>query len=348
MKEELLKILKCPACKGKFDLKIENQTFEIKEGELKCRSCASVFKISNGIVILIKHTEIDESKKKEIEGWKARRRKAEKTSEVKVEKEQTEYQSTSYLLSLPYINKTSLPERVNEAEIKYWENVSSCFDICLKRLSITKNLRLLEVGAGSGWASKRFSDLGCNVVAMDLSIDNLTDANHFIELTDSYFERIVGDFENIPFENSFFDVVFACATLHHSAKLSTMIGELKRVLKKGGVIFVINEPMRPITRSENYFLEKNEEKKLGINEHIYSFFQYKYAFLRNLMPSRMFLMEFESKNSFESILNWLESQKQFKFRVCNLFMRRTFLKPALEFFWILFMSGNLNIYAKKI
>jgi len=351
MKKDLMEMIRCLSCGGKFDLEVDFQEIEIKKGKLKCKTCSSLYQIIDGIVVLLNNEVIDESKKKEIEGWSSRRQGTEKSLESNNEKvddmKKEDLSSIDYLLSLPYINKNSIPSWVSQTEIKYWEKVSSCFDICLKKLNLNENLKILEVGAGSGWACGYFSKLGCYAIANDICFDNLTDAIHFVEMTDSYFERVVGDAEDLPFEDELFDVVFACATLHHSSNPTSLVRELKRVLRKGGVIFIINEPLRPITRKENDLLANNEEKKLGINEHIFSYFEYKKAFLRNMMPSKIFLEEFESKSSFEGMVNWIKSEDGFKYRVCNLMFKKE-LKPILELFWMLFLGGNLNIYAKKI
>jgi len=55
--------------------------------------------------------------------------------------------------------------------------------------------------------------------------------------------------------------------------------ELKRVLKRHGQIVIINEPLRSILQSEQILLQSNEEKKLGMSEHIYNYWEYKLPFL---------------------------------------------------------------------
>ena len=54
MKRELIDILACPVCKGKLELKIdeENDT-EIATGSLHCRNCDVRYPISEGIPNLL-------------------------------------------------------------------------------------------------------------------------------------------------------------------------------------------------------------------------------------------------------------------------------------------------------
>lgn len=49
MKESLLKILACPACKGDLELDIEKSDKEIIEGILTCQSCNRDYPIRNYI-----------------------------------------------------------------------------------------------------------------------------------------------------------------------------------------------------------------------------------------------------------------------------------------------------------
>ena len=54
MDKSLMKILVCPICKGKLDLKIiETQQDTIISGELVCKKCKELFPIKNGVPHLL-------------------------------------------------------------------------------------------------------------------------------------------------------------------------------------------------------------------------------------------------------------------------------------------------------
>ena len=54
MDKSLMKILVCPICKGKLDLKIiENQQDTIISGELVCKKCKEFFTIKNDVTHLL-------------------------------------------------------------------------------------------------------------------------------------------------------------------------------------------------------------------------------------------------------------------------------------------------------
>lgn len=53
MKRETLEILRCPVCLGEFDLEIIEVKDEIIRGRLKCRNCGRVYRIEQGIPMLL-------------------------------------------------------------------------------------------------------------------------------------------------------------------------------------------------------------------------------------------------------------------------------------------------------
>ena len=70
------------------------------------------------------------------------------------------------------------------------------------------------------------------------------------------------------------DYVFCCEVLHHNdvANLNRTLEELYRVLKPGGTLFVVNEPMRfPLMLKRDHAEEVAEYEG---NEHVHFFHQY--------------------------------------------------------------------------
>jgi ubiquinone/menaquinone biosynthesis C-methylase UbiE len=72
--------------------------------------------------------------------------------------------------------------------------------------------------------------VGRGAIAFVKKIENLSE----IELFDGYGE-------NLPFKDNSFDVVYVRQGLHHAQNLNTMLAEIYRVLKKGGVVLAVRE-----------------------------------------------------------------------------------------------------------
>lgn len=108
--------------------------------------------------------------------------------------------------------------------------------------------RVLDLGAGSCWATALLSRVEQvrEVVALDMSLGFLR------RVGGRMIARLRGDprkitfsvstFEAIPFDQCHFDVVFAIAALHHSLAPVRALIEVRRVLRPGGILVVIECP----------------------------------------------------------------------------------------------------------
>jgi ubiquinone/menaquinone biosynthesis C-methylase UbiE len=86
---------------------------------------------------------------------------------------------------------------------------------------------VLEIGAGAGWQAKIIADSGCQVSAIDISVDYLG--------YEKVWNVIEYDGMHIPFRNACFDVVFSSNVLEHIAHVESFQVEIMRVLKPGGI-----------------------------------------------------------------------------------------------------------------
>jgi SAM-dependent methyltransferase len=90
----------------------------------------------------------------------------------------------------------------------------------------TPGARILEVGAGTGFQAKALSELGLEVVAIDLPASNYR--------TGRVFDVLEYDGRRIPFSDESFDVVFSSNVLEHVFDLTGLLAEMRRVLRPGG------------------------------------------------------------------------------------------------------------------
>jgi SAM-dependent methyltransferase len=87
--------------------------------------------------------------------------------------------------------------------------------------------RVLEIGAGTGRQALEVRRLGFDVAALEIPDSNYTQDRLF-PITDY-------DGHHIPFPDASFDVVFSSNVLEHVRDLDQLEGEIKRVLRPGGM-----------------------------------------------------------------------------------------------------------------
>ena len=105
--------------------------------------------------------------------------------------------------------------------------------------------RILEVGAyrhftGHLIAAERRSQY----YVTDISAAALRDGAKQAEATGipARATRVVADFHDLPFATAYFDVVFVVASVHHTRRPEQVLREMLRVLKRGGLLVLANEP----------------------------------------------------------------------------------------------------------
>lgn len=108
----------------------------------------------------------------------------------------------------------------------------------LKRIPQAKNVKILDLGCGTG---AFLPDLANNydfVVGMDLSLDMLKK----IETKNQSLKGLVSaDGSRLPFSSGAFDIIVCRSSLHHVRKLGQALEEISRILKKDGIL-VFSEP----------------------------------------------------------------------------------------------------------
>jgi SAM-dependent methyltransferase len=102
--------------------------------------------------------------------------------------------------------------------------------------------RVLECGCGTGAETVILAanSPGARIVSVDLSADSLSLARQRVE--DAGFSNVtfeIADVYQLPFDDESFDHVFVCFVLEHLRKPVEALRALKRVLRPGGSITVI-------------------------------------------------------------------------------------------------------------
>ena len=113
------------------------------------------------------------------------------------------------------------------------------------KLDLGPGTRVLDLGAGFGGAARYLADQhGCHVTCLNLSeVENTRNR----ELNGEHASRdlidvVDGSFEDLPFEDNRFDVVWSQDAMLHSGDRSRVLEEAVRVLQPGGQL-IFTDPM---------------------------------------------------------------------------------------------------------
>jgi SAM-dependent methyltransferase/uncharacterized protein YbaR (Trm112 family) len=255
VREPLRSLLRCPRCETDGALRLtagDSDALEVRAGELRCTRCDGRFAVSDGIVDLF--PEPPEFVRRERAGL-------ERFAEVM----RADGWDRERILSLPAV------------DLPYWHGQRRAIEDLLQRAAFRPGERLLDVGANTCWASNIFAARGLEVVALDIAaaqLQGLRTADYFLESGEVFFERVLSPMFAPALADQSMDHVFCCEVLHHNDRqhLRRTFRELHRVLRPGGHLFVINEPMRfPLRLKRDH---GREVAQFEGNEHVYFFHEY--------------------------------------------------------------------------
>jgi len=102
---------------------------------------------------------------------------------------------------------------------------------------LPQGVKILDVGCGPGRDVVRFRELGYQTYGADLSVGMLEEAKQRIDPTG----LLNCDMCHLPVSDESFEGVWLCASLLHLRKQRARLAlrEIKRILRKGGVLFVL-------------------------------------------------------------------------------------------------------------
>jgi SAM-dependent methyltransferase len=230
MRRDLLEMLRCPRCRGdrSFDLAERDvDQREVRTGELTCRSCGHVAAVDDGIVDLMHDPPdyvvreaaglerfADEMRK---DGWGRER-------------------------------VLNLPDELSG----YWYSQRAAMEQLFETVELAPGSTIVDIGANTCWASNEFAERGLNVIALDITpieLQGLRTAEWWMDANDVYFERMVSVMFDPAIATDSVDYVFTAQVLHHNHRdhLHRTLRELYRILKPGGKLLAINEPLRFLT-----------------------------------------------------------------------------------------------------
>lgn len=113
----------------------------------------------------------------------------------------------------------------------------------LKHLDIKGDDVILDIGCGGGININRMAKHAKKVYGVDYSMDSVKVSREVNrqEIYDGKVEVVHGDVQSLPFDDETFDVVTAFETVYFWPNIEKCFGEVKRVLKPGGIFLIGTE-----------------------------------------------------------------------------------------------------------
>jgi len=193
------------------------------------------------------------------------------------------------------------------------------------------NDKLLEIGAGAGFALNHLNTEVHNYFPLDISTHNLKRVR---EKTEGTIYPVSGDVFNLPFPSESFDFIILSEVLEHLNDPLMALTEIQRVLKPGGS-FIVSVPYNEVI---TYQMCIHCNKPTPTNAHLHSFDENK---LVNLVKSAGLIPTKTSKclNKVANRLHFNLITKSFPFPLWKMFDRM--------FNGIIDKASSIIVLAKK-
>ncbi len=115
---------------------------------------------------------------------------------------------------------------------------SDITDQTLALMGLQPTDRVLDLGCGTGWASRRLARVAAEVVGIDVADEMLRRAEQASPGL-SNIRYVWGSAEKIPAPDNYFTKVLSVESFYYYADQGKALGELRRVLAPGGKLFIL-------------------------------------------------------------------------------------------------------------
>ena len=126
--------------------------------------------------------------------------------------------------------------------------------------------KVLDVGCGSGQDARYYVKNGAKVWGVDISKKEIEIANRKIKGN-----FVVGGMDKLPYRNNTFDLVTSTYAVQASNNVTSVIGEMIRVAKRGAEILIVaKHPFRNLLEGKVNDKKSSYFKKSNVTSYIFS------------------------------------------------------------------------------
>jgi len=121
--------------------------------------------------------------------------------------------------------------------------VNKIENIDLNIFNLERGARILDLGSGMGYLSRRLSAYGWEIIALDREVKLLSSLKNIVNNTKWTFPMhiVAADAKGLPFKDSFFDGIIMTEVLEHIENPKEALSECYRILKTNGM-FCLSVP----------------------------------------------------------------------------------------------------------
>ncbi len=163
--------------------------------------------------------------------------------------------------------------------------------------------KILEIGVGLGADHQNFAQNGANLTGIDLTERAINYTKKRFQIYNLYSNLLIGDAENLSFDDENFDMVYSWGVIHHSPNTCKAVSEIYRVLKHDGearimiyykyslvgfmlwfrYAFLNCKPFRSLSYIYSNYLESPGTKAYSIKEAKNLFKDFKYIDIKTVL-----------------------------------------------------------------
>lgn len=200
-------------------------------------------------------------------------------------------------------NKKILSKKAFDQQAKTYDydikgkHARQLYPVMLQKIILSYGYKVLDVGCGTGELMSQviLEDSSREVVGIDLSEEMIKVAK--MKIKDKG-KLILGDAENLPFQDNYFDIVYCNDSFHHYPQPMKALSEMNRVLKVGGTLIIGDCYQKGILRYiMNIFMKFGQEGDVKL---------YSEKEMKNMLSQYFHAIEFDEVNSHAFIIKGIK------------------------------------------